>query len=58
MIQIKELNISDSKLSEKASIELEKNGVVIVNNFLSDENCLNLKNLLKRKNVTNLLLCI
>ena len=50
MIQIKELNIMDSKLSEKASIELEKNGVVIVNNFLSDYNCLNLKNLLKRKN--------
>ena len=53
MIQIKELNISDSKLSEKASIELEKNGVVIVNNFLSDENCLNLKNLLDGPQLKN-----
>ena len=53
MIQIKELNISDSKLSEKASIELEKNGVVIVNNFLSDENCLNLKTLLDGPQLKN-----
>lgn len=53
MIQIKKLNINDFKLSEKASIELEKNGVVIVNNFLSDDNCLNLKNLLDGPQLKN-----
>ena len=53
MTQIKELDIKDNKLSENASIELEKNGVVIVNNFLSDENCSNLKNLLDGSQLKN-----
>lgn len=53
MFQIKELNINDPELSENASIELEKNGVVIVNNFLSNENCLNLKNLLDGSQLKN-----
>lgn len=53
MIQIKELDINDNKLSENASTELEKNGVVIVNNFLSDENCSNLKNLLDGSQLKN-----
>ena len=53
MIKIKELNIKDNKLSENASIELEKKVVVIVNNFLSDENFSNLKNLLDGSQLKN-----
>ena len=53
MIQIKELDIDDNKLSEKSSDELEKNGVVIVNNFLTNESCTKLKNLLDGPQLKN-----
>jgi len=53
MKKIKELDINDNMLSEYAAIELEKNGVVIVNNFISNENCLNLKSLLDGSQLKN-----
>ena len=34
MIKIKELDINDNMLSEFAATELDKNGVVIINNFV------------------------
>ena len=53
MIKIKELDIDDSMLADLASDELEKNGVVIVNNFISEENCNNLKSLLDGPQLKN-----
>ena len=53
MIKIKELEFNDNMLSNHAADELEKNGVVIVNNFISNENCLNLKSLLDGSQLKN-----
>lgn len=36
MTKIKELDLRDNVLSKKAFEELKKNGVVIVNNFISN----------------------
>ena len=53
MNKIKELEINSDNLAERAADELENNGVVIVKNFLSDDDCLNLKNLLSGSQLKN-----
>jgi hypothetical protein len=37
MTEIKELDLNDSTISNRASEELNKNGVVIINNFISSK---------------------
>ena len=53
MTKIRELDINNSSLSEKVSEELDKNGVVIVNDFISKENCQNIKTLLDGNQLKN-----
>ena len=53
MIKIKELDINDNMLSEFAAKELDKNGVVIINNFVSQEVCTKIKSLLDGSQLKN-----
>ena len=53
MSKIKELNIFDEFLSQNIAEELDKNGVVMVNDYISKENCLDLKNLLGGSQLKN-----
>ena len=53
MTEIKELDLNASTISNRASEELNKNGVVIINNFISSKDCLELKNLLAGSQLRN-----
>lgn len=53
MNKIKELDINDNMLSEFAAAELDKNGVVIINNFVSKEVCAKIKSLLNGNQLKN-----
>lgn len=53
MNKIKELDINDNMLSEFAATELDKNGVVIINNFVSKEVCAKIKSLLNGNQLKN-----
>ena len=53
MTEIKELDLNDISFLIRAKEELDKSGVVIVNNFISKEDCLELKNLLTGSQLQN-----
>jgi len=53
MVEMKEFDSNDSMISKHASEEIDKNGVVIINNFISDKDCLEIKNLLNGSQLRN-----
>ena len=53
MNEIKELDLHDDTITVRAFEELSKNGVVKINNFISNEDCIELKTLLTGSQLRN-----